>query len=106
MSQFRCGILPLRVETGRFKKPKEKVEDRLCIVCNSSAIEDETHFMFTCIKYSDLRETLFTKVAEKHKQFLAYQNFEKFKFLFSYFPRATAKYLATAFQRRRETLYN
>jgi hypothetical protein len=32
LAQLRCGILPLRIETGRFRA--EKVEDRLCIFCN------------------------------------------------------------------------
>ena len=43
MAQFRCGVLPLRVETGRFVG--EQVSERLCKLCNRGCVEDETHFL-------------------------------------------------------------
>ena len=43
LAQFRCGILPLRIETGRYVG--EKPEDRLCKMCERQLIEDEMHFL-------------------------------------------------------------
>ena len=54
------GMLPLNIETGRFKlvkddttgnMRKQKVEERICSICNLSETEDELYFMFVCPKY-------------------------------------------------------
>jgi len=54
MSQFRCGILPLEIETGRYTPIYDKTEkknrkrtalERLCKICKSNEIEDELHFL-------------------------------------------------------------
>lgn len=45
LAQFRCGVSPIRIETGRFRG--EEVNDRLCIICSVEAIEDEFHFFIT-----------------------------------------------------------
>ena len=45
---FRFGILPLRIETGRFVN--EALDNRLCRLCNSNAVEDEIHFLFSSEK--------------------------------------------------------
>ena len=45
--QFRCGFLPLRIETGRYVG--EKPEERLCKICDSQQVEDETHFCYTAL---------------------------------------------------------
>ncbi len=42
LTQFRLGILPLHIETGRFRNMKP--EERLCFICNTNVIEDEQHF--------------------------------------------------------------
>ena len=53
IAQLRLGILPLRIETGRFENIKDsltgrfrklKVEERKCQICNLDDIEDEKHF--------------------------------------------------------------
>ena len=54
IAQFRCGILPLHIETGRFKNitdpdtgkiRKLKAEERIRPVCKSGDIENEIHFL-------------------------------------------------------------
>lgn len=45
LAQFRCGVSPIGIETGRFRG--EEVNDRLCIICSVEAIEDELHFFIT-----------------------------------------------------------
>ena len=54
MAQFRCTVLPLRVETGRLVG--EQVNDRICKLCNQGCVEDETHFLLNCQCYKNLRE--------------------------------------------------
>ena len=53
MAQLRCGILPLRIETGRFVG--ESPDERLCKLCNGPAIEDEKHFLLNCSFFNDIR---------------------------------------------------
>ncbi len=60
LAQFRLGILPLHIETGRFRN--RKPDEWLCIICNTNVIEDEQHFACLCNKYSKLREITFSKV--------------------------------------------
>ncbi len=42
-AQFRCGILPLRIETGRFARIP--LNERICEQCDLMKIEDEFHFI-------------------------------------------------------------
>ena len=61
LCQFRIGILPLNIETGRYKNIKDNVtgrfrklrpEERICDVCNLNETEDEFHFLCICPLYS------------------------------------------------------
>ena len=42
-------ILPLRIETGRFVN--EALDNRLCRLCNSNAVEEEIHFCSRHVMY-------------------------------------------------------
>ena len=44
----------LLIETGSWKRPKIPRHKRLCVKCN--VLEDETHVLFQCEKYTDLRD--------------------------------------------------
>ena len=57
--KIRCGVAPIRLETGRFENIK--LEERCCFNC-SNLIEDETHVILHCTVYSDIRSNLFTEV--------------------------------------------
>ena len=46
LAQIRSGILPLEIETGRFRNIK--IDDRLCKLCNLNVNQDKTHFIFEC----------------------------------------------------------
>ena len=54
MAQFRCGVLPLRIETGRFVG--EQVGDKLCRFCDLNLVEDEKHFVLVFPSYANLRD--------------------------------------------------
>ena len=62
LAQFRSGILPLRVETGRYQNIPP--EFRLCLMCNENVCEDETHFMFDCALYDNFRCNYFSKISQ------------------------------------------
>ena len=58
----------LNIERLRYaKNKKEKIppQERFCEVCVSNHVEDEQHFITTCLLYTDLRNQLYL-CAEKH----------------------------------------
>ena len=58
MSQFRLGMLPIRIETGRIKNtPKE---ERFCDHCPQQ-VEDEYLFVLSCTLYDEIRKSLYQK---------------------------------------------
>ena len=72
LAQFRPGILPLRLETGRFHNARDHmtgkirrlaVHERTCLICYSDSVEDEFHFVFNCNKYSLPRHFLFQQIS-------------------------------------------
>ncbi len=46
LSQLRYGIIPLRVETGRYVN--ETREERVCTLCTTNTVESVEHFLFEC----------------------------------------------------------
>ena len=61
--QFRCGILSLEIEVGRFKNVKDNItgnfrklrfEERTCNMCQVNLVGDEIHFLCVCDKYQEL----------------------------------------------------
>ena len=60
LSKLRGGTNRLRIEQGRYKK--EKLEDRVCVFCETKEVEDERHFMLKCAAYSDLRGIMWTEL--------------------------------------------
>ncbi len=53
LSQLRYGILPLRIETGRFTN--ERREDRICANCETNTVETVEHFLFECSLFDSQR---------------------------------------------------
>ena len=54
------AILPIRIETGRYRG--EPVSDRLWNICSQNNVEDEYHFLLHCLKYSSLRTDFFNYI--------------------------------------------
>lgn len=60
ITKFRISAHQLRIETGRYEKKKNKDgkisqlvrEERICMHCNMSKIEDEFHFLLVCPLYN------------------------------------------------------
>ena len=61
VAKLRLGCLELRLETGRWARPKQPVEARTCQVCENQGanIENESHFLFYCQKYRTERKNGF-----------------------------------------------
>ena len=71
ISQLRLGVLPLRVETGRFLNIKYC--NRLCESCTTNTVEDEKHFLFDCPLYEYHRSILTSRLLECEIDF-SYEN--------------------------------
>ena len=98
-AQFRCGILPLRVETGRYSGLS--VHERTCNICNSNETEDEIHFLFKCACYHDLRQSLIDKATETKSIFLLLNDVEKLRHVVENHFIYVAKFIVDAMQRRK-----
>ncbi len=75
MAQFRSGILPLSIETGRYTYIPEEL--RLCIFCLENCVENEEHFLFHCSFYSQMIQ----KAIYFHNNFLHLETYEQFRIL-------------------------
>ncbi len=64
-AKFRCGVAPLRIETGRYEN--KPLDQRTCYFCNT--VENEIHVIFHCNMYDDLRRDWFSKAASKKRRF-------------------------------------
>ncbi len=60
LAQYRCGNLPLEIETGRWQN--KSVEERICKVCESGEVENEFHLIFSCTSYNNIRATFLQNI--------------------------------------------
>ena len=101
LSKFRLGLLHLRIETGRFIRPRLEPEDRVCLICNSGDIENEVHFLLFCNKYQVLRQVLFSQIPN-YEAFCTWDPNTKLSFLVNEasIVKQTAIYIGDAFDYR------
>ena len=90
VAQFKCGVLPLRVETGRHCC--ERWEDRLCTFCFSGEIENDVDVLkinvFVCVEIDDEISVNMSPA-------------DRFKYLINNCPIKVANYLVNAYLRRK-----
>ena len=79
-AKFRCGVAPLKVETGRYEDIVEN--DRLCPFCKD-VIEDESHVILRCAMYQDIRKEVMLKAISLGANFHYFNDYNKVKFRFS-----------------------
>ena len=102
-AQFRVGILPLPIETGRFvSKP---LDERTCCLCPNGDVEDEVHFLTNCSLYDTYRVAMYEQACRMNPEFPIYDNLDKFVFLVNDMQLETLKYVYKACQLRRNTMY-
>ena len=73
-AQLRIGILPIKIETGRFRHMP--LEERICGLFRMNVIEDEEHFLCKCPIY-DLWHSLYRKAQDVCFDFNTYTSEEK-----------------------------
>ena len=79
LAKLRLGVLPLRIETGRYERPRKLPEERVCKQCSLKEPETEEHFLLICPKHSLRRTNLFSKI--KNEDFKNLTNIDKLRFL-------------------------
>ena len=101
LSKYRLGMLQLRIEVGRFQRPRLEPEDRICQVCDSGGVEDETHFLLHCSLYDESRRRLYGYINDLDS-FMIEEDSDKLKFLLndSTLVKQTAKFIADSFDLR------
>ena len=100
LAQIRLGILPICIETGRFRNLD--VNERICEVCNIDLVEDEFHFICVCNAYCEYREILFDKVENSENMSLE----ELFVYVMKCKPFEVSEYVEKAWSKRKRVLFN
>ena len=107
-AKLLCGILPLEVETGRYKKgQKVDREFRYCKVCNSGRAETEYHYLFSCDKLKVERSTAYLECVDDIGHFMVIQDCEKVRYLLA--PekiKGFGNMVENLFDKRRQCLFN
>ena len=100
LAKLRLGVLPLRIETGRYERPKKSEEERKCKQCRDDVTESEIHFLLHCSRHNILRLQLFSKVEDD--SFRDLNDLNKFKFLVNNpdIAKQTAQYVIDAYDNR------
>ena len=104
LAQLRLGILPLKIETGRFVNLP--LENRTCTLCDMIVLEDEAHFVTRCPLYEIHRSQLFQTAEQLDPNFNTLQDEQKLIFLLNSLPKALSKFLKIAWNKRQNELYN
>ncbi|XP_069618505.1 uncharacterized protein [Ranitomeya imitator] len=77
LSRYRLSAHSLAIECGRHRQSYKPREERLCQHCDQEAIEDETHFLLHCSKYSAVRDTHFRRLSHLFPDFITMKEEEK-----------------------------
>ena len=102
-AQLRVGILPLEIETGRYRGIA--IEERLYQFCKS-LVEDEVHFLCICPLYTTERFKLYTSIIERNELFEQMKNNTKFKYLMQLNSTDVLHFVDKAWNIHKEFMYN
>ena len=107
LAKFRCGVAPLRLETGRYERGRLPVEQRICILCDKNEVEDESHAIFRCSLYDDLRAELMVAANVLNEDFNDMPECDQLSFLLSdeCIIIITARVLSSILSRRQRLFY-
>ena len=103
MAQLRSGILPLRIETGRFSRTP--LEQRICELCNMGALEDEIHVLCVCPLYNEERAIFYNNITRVHPHFQILNTEDKFFHIMKTNQKECAKFTWRCFNIRKNKLY-
>ena len=74
LSRFRTSSHQLRVETGRWTFPKTNLEDRICLYCDSGAVDTELHCITQCNLTENNRNHFYNILCSMDNSFLYLSN--------------------------------
>ena len=80
-AKLRAGVLPLAIETGRWRNKQRK--NRVCTLCSNGEVEDEIHFLFRCQIYQSKRTLFFNRLTDIIENFEDLTMSEKLKIIMS-----------------------
>ena len=114
ISQLRFGILPLRLETGRYRNITDnttgklrnlKPEERVCEICETNNIENEYHFLCICPKYAKERSIMYNSLSKKYPEFNFLTNDDKFYYILNNANKVLGSFLTKSWEIRKSSLY-
>ena len=79
--KFKLSNHKLMIKLGRYQTDHISRENRLCPLCKSNQIENETHFLLDCSKYSSQRRTFLNRINELIPNFERKSTSESIKLL-------------------------
>ena len=103
IAQLRFGILPLRIETGRYINLK--VEERICQQCDSEDTEDEMHFLFSCDLYVNERNNFVSEISSVCPHAETLSNVDFLTLCFENYVRKLGRYVELIYEKRNEYVY-
>lgn len=62
--KFKVSTHNLMIELGRYQRDHITRENRLCPLCKSNQVENESHSLFQCSRYSFQRESFLNRIYE------------------------------------------
>ena len=102
MAQCRCGVLPLAIETGRYRNVPSN--ERFCFNCKT-LVESELHFLLHCPLYDGVRQPLLDKATQSFDTFINLEDTRKFNYLLNILWKDVSVYLNKAWTIRRDKLF-
>ena len=80
LCKLRLGVLKLEIETGRHRGLDRN--NRHCKVCKSDQIENETHFLFSCVPLKSTRDVYLKQLFEKCPILSSVSHLDKLMYLY------------------------
>ena len=109
MAKIRLGCLEIRIETGRYARPRLPGEARICQICHNpgQVQENEFHFLFQCEAYTNERTT-WLSCLEKPEHFLILSPNEKLDIVLNVDQnvKKTAQYIINIYDKRIKIVSN
>ena len=107
LAQFRIGILPLRIETGRFSNLQ--TDQRICYMCkencNEDVVEDEMHFILDCHMFARERLELESIISNSSTELNEGSREYKFKTITDVWKEFSI-YLIKCWEKRQDFIYD
>ena len=104
LAKLVAGIMPLEIEVGRYLGIP--ASERFCTVSNLTLVEDEYHFLFTCIAYQREHSWFYVQNVPNIAEFMLWLDSPKVKWLLQEERiKEFSLFVETLYHKRRQILY-